>query len=54
MSGLRHFSSLGFVCEMKFSPETVLSLKRMKKEKGMAGWGAGDGVGEEEGKEESL
>lgn len=33
MSGLRHSSSLGFACEMKFSPETVLSLKRMEKEK---------------------
>ena len=46
MSGLRHSSSLGFACEIKFSPETVLSLKRMKKEKG--------GGGRKEGKEESL
>lgn len=45
MSGPRHSPSLGFAWKMKFSPEMVLSLKRMQNEKDE--W-------EEEGKEEGL
>lgn len=45
MSGPRHSPRLAFACGMKFTPETVLFLKRMQEEKE---------EGREEGKEQGL
>lgn len=45
MSGPRHSLRLGSACEMKFAPDTVLSLERMQKE---------EKEREKEGEEEGL